>query len=148
MDPQSNERQSSKTGQCLCGAVSLRIHVVGNSIGACHCEMCRRWGGGPLLEVSGGTEISIEGVENVETFSSSHWAVRGFCKTCGTHLYYRVVETGEYTIPLGLLDDEEGLHFDHQVYIDEKPESYSFSNPTRMETRADMIEKYGGIMPK
>ncbi|TWI50489.1 hypothetical protein IQ22_03883 [Pseudomonas duriflava] len=40
-----------KQGRCLCGAVELTISLQERCVSACHCRMCRTWGGGPLLVV-------------------------------------------------------------------------------------------------
>ena len=105
--------------------------------------MCRRWGGGPLLAVDCGTDVSIEGEEHVGTFSSSEWAERGFCKSCGTHLFYRLRESGQYIMPVGLFDEAGApVNFDHQIFIDEKPEYYAFANETRNMTGAEVFAMY------
>ncbi len=51
-------------------------------------------------------------------------AERGFCKKCGSHLFYRLKQNSQYYIPVGIFDNDEGLVFEHQVFIDEKPEYY------------------------
>ncbi|MBD2535464.1 hypothetical protein H6G97_41150 [Nostoc flagelliforme FACHB-838] len=38
-------------GSCLCRAVSLSTNSMRKNVTACHCSMCRNWGGGPLLAV-------------------------------------------------------------------------------------------------
>ncbi len=38
-------------GQCLCGAVSFVAKMVSQSVGACHCNTCRNWIGGPFMGV-------------------------------------------------------------------------------------------------
>jgi len=65
-------------------------------VGACYCGMCRRWGGGPLLAVDCGTSVRLTGEEHVGVFASSKWAERGFCKQCGSHLFYRLKQNGQY----------------------------------------------------
>ena len=87
--------------ECLCGAVKLTAPDV-SEVGACHCGMCRRWGGGPFLALHCGTEVKFEGQQKVKTYPSSEWAERAFCADCGTHLYYRLKATGEYFVPAGL----------------------------------------------
>lgn len=129
--------------KCLCGAVGIKVKNVSESAGACHCDMCRRWGGGPLMATDCGEDVRIEGEEYVSVFDSSAWADRGFCSKCGTHLFYRIKQNGEHIIPLGLFGDEVSFTFDHQVFIDEKPGYYSFSNETRNMTGKEIFEKYG-----
>jgi len=105
--------------------------------------MCRKWGGGPLLAVDCGTDVSFAGEEDISIFDSSAWAERGFCNQCGTHLFYRLKESKQYIMPAGLFDDEERFVFDEQVFIDEKPSFYCFANKTKDMTGAEIFAKYG-----
>ena len=131
------------TGRCLCGAVKLIAHNHAANVGACHCHMCRRWGGGPLIAIDCGTDVGIDGKENVRVFDSSAWAERGFCKDCGTHLFYRLKESGQYIVPAGLFDKDPCVTFDSQVFIDEKPDYYEFANKTRNLTGKEVFDLYG-----
>jgi hypothetical protein len=130
-------------GSCLCGAICFTATKANQSMGACHCDMCRKWGGGPLLAVPCESEVSFEGEENISVFDSSDWAERGFCKLCGSHLFYRLKESGQHFIPAGLFENQECFSFDRQVYIDRKPPYYSFANKTANMTEAEGLEKYG-----
>ena len=129
-------------GSCLCGAIRITGNSVSKNMGACHCSMCRKWGGGPLLTVDCGAEVSFEGEENISVFSSSEWAERGFCNKCGSHLFYRLKERNQYIMPLGLFDNDKSFVFDHQIFIDEKPSFYSFANETSDMTGAEVFAKY------
>ena len=129
-------------GQCLCGAVKFTAKDISNNVDACHCGMCRKWGGGPLMVISCGTEVAFEGEENITVYNSSDWAERGFCKKCGSHLFYRLKEINEYQILAGLFDNQESFNFNLQVYIDRKPSFYSFANKTNEMTESEVIEKY------
>lgn len=75
-------------------------------------------------------------------FSSSPWAERAFCAKCGTNLFYRLKESGQHLISVGIFDDTEGLTFDSQVFIDEKPSFYEFSNKTTNMTGAEIFAIY------
>ena len=132
-------------GLCLCGSVSITVQSLSNSVGACHCGMCRRWGSGPYMEINCGSNVSFEGEENISVFSSSNWAERGFCKNCGTHLFYRLKENNQHMVPVGLFDEDEDLVFDSQVFIDEKPAYYSFSNTTNDKTGAEIFAEFAPL---
>ena len=134
---------TERRGRCLCGAVCITAKAADSNVGACHCDMCRRWGGGPLMEVRCGTDVSFEGADHISVFESSPWAERGFCRTCGSHLFFREKKTGGHHIPVGLLEGDEGLVFDHQVFIDEKPPYYSFANETQTLTGAEIAAMFG-----
>lgn len=133
------------TGACLCGAVTITVTPSGG-IGACHCGMCRKWGGGPLMAVGCGAKIGIGGEGKVRTYRSSDWAERAFCGTCGSNLYYRLLPgqfspESEYIVSAGLFDDPGGLDFDHEVFVDSNPGWYRFAgeeNRRRM-TEADIM---------
>ncbi len=137
------DQTKSSHGSCLCGAVSLLATTASMSVGACHCDMCRKWTGGPFMAVECGTEVGFIGHENITTFASSEWADRGFCKQCGSALFYKLKQSGQYMIAAGLLDSEVELVFDHQVFIDEKPNYYCFSNQTKEMTGAELFAMYG-----
>ena len=110
---------TERRGSCLCGAVRINATQARRSVGACHCSMCRTWGGGPLMAVACGADVEIEGEEHVTTFDSSEWAERGFCSKCGTHLYYRLKQSGETIVSAGLFDDQTiqvGLHLPSLCY--------------------------------
>lgn len=129
-------------GTCLCGQTRLIATEPTNKVGACHCVMCRRWGGGPLLAIDCGTAVTLEGGDLVGVFDSSEWAERGFCKSCGTHLFYRLKGINQYIVPAGLFAEKEKHEFDHQVFIDHKPAYYDFANETENMTGAEVFAKY------
>lgn len=127
-------------GSCLCGAVTVTA-ADHTSINVCHCGMCQRWGGGPLLAVHCGSHVQLSGSEHITVFKSSDWAERGFCSKCGTHLYYRLVTANEYMLPAGLF---KGVPFklDEQIFIDHKPAYYELANQTPKLTEAEVFAKY------
>jgi hypothetical protein len=130
------------TGTCLCGEVKIIANALNTDFGACHCDLCKTWGGGAWLSVVCGREVTIEGEENVSVYSSSDWAERGFCKACGTHLFYRFKEKQQYHVPIGLFTDLPPLHFSHQIFIESKPAHYSFANETKNMTGAEVFALY------
>jgi hypothetical protein len=128
-------------GSCLCGSVSI-VAPDHTSMNACHCGMCRRWGGGPLLSVHCGSDIQVSGKENVTAYPSSDWAERAFCAKCGTHLYYRLVPANDYALSVGLFQEGPEFEFTEQICIDRKPRSYAFANKTIEMTEAEVFAKY------
>ena len=131
------------TWACLCGAVSVAAVLDKPTMGACHCGMCRKWTGGPLMAVECHDRVTWTGEDKIGVYDSSDWAQRGFCTTCGTHLFYRLKDRPFYALPAGLLDDMKTFIFDHQVFIDEKPTNYSFANATDNLTGAEVFAKAG-----
>jgi len=128
-------------GKCLCGAITLTAPDK-KHVDACHCGMCRRWGGGPALGVMCGTDVQIDGADKVKAYRSSDWGERAFCSECGTHLFYRLVPTGEYFLPAGLFQDGVEFEFTEQIFIDRKPAYYNFANQTENMTEAEVLAKF------
>jgi hypothetical protein len=136
---------NNASGSCLCKAVTFSFEVKAKHFDACHCAMCRNWGGGPALSVEASGKINIKGLENVTVFDSSEWAERGFCKHCGTHIFYRFKDPSVSLcyFHFGTLDNQEEFEFTHQIYIDKKPDNYAFANDTKMLTEQDVLTMFG-----
>ncbi len=134
----------TRTGACVCGAVSFSAEIESQHVGACHCTTCRKWGGGPFMEVNCGATVQFNDGAPIAVYDSSDWAERGFCSNCGSHLFYRLKENQHHMVPVGLLDDDSGLSFKQQVFIDEKPSYYDFNNTTENLTGAELFAKFTG----
>lgn len=139
-----------RTGRCLCGAVSFEISKSDAHIGACHCSMCRRHSGGVFigLRVSE-SDISFHGEDQLARYTSSDWAERAFCKTCGSTLFYRVTldgpMKGEHHVGIGTLDDPSGLPLTQELFIDLKPDGYSFAEKTQALTTEQVEELFSDV---
>ena len=131
-----------KHGSCLCGDTRMQVTVDNTRISACHCSMCRKWTGGPLLVVHCSQPPVVEG-RAPSVYDSSDWAQRGFCGRCGTHLYYRLKANDFYAVPVGLLDGDEAWDFDLQIFVEQKPAWYCFANQTTELTGEQAFEQLG-----
>ncbi|MBI1385039.1 MAG: GFA family protein [Rhizobiales bacterium] len=136
------------TGKCLCGAVRFTFAPAEPHFDACHCGMCRRWGGGPALTVRALAAPAVEGADNVATYKSSEWAERHFCRTCGSHLFSVAPAFDYYGVSYGAIDDVSGLAFTMEIFIDRKPDAYAFANETRKLTEADFVAMVSGSVGK
>ena len=132
-----------RTGGCNCGAVRFEIASDPSEVGACHCGMCRRFTGGVFLAVSVPKDkIAFTKDEGLTLYTSSAWAERAFCKTCGSSLFDRVTAPGpmqgECHVGLGCFDDATGIALTGEIYLDRKPDGYSFAEDTRKMTEAEV----------
>ena len=112
------------TGRCLCGAVEFEAEGVETEIHACHCSMCRRWNGGPAL-AAGVESVRFTGEEHIESYASSEWAERGFCRKCGSNLFY-LLKPSRYIMWIGAFDDAEQFKLVGEICLDDKPSTYDF----------------------
>ena len=130
------------TGGCLCGEVTFEAAAPKPNVSACHCEMCRRWCSGPFFGVDCGTEVTFEGEENIGVIASSDWAERGFCAICGSNLYYRLIDSGQYQMAAGAFDDPSGFVLKLQVFTDEAQEFCALAPESRMMTGAEVFAMF------
>jgi len=130
---------SHSKANCLCGAVKITAEEVNPKFTVCHCQSCRTWGGAPFFAVKCGAKVKIEGADKVKMYESSSWASRGFCIECGTHLFFKFKESGEYNMPVGLFSGLNGLEMDMQYFSDMRPSYYCFSNKTQEMTTAEIM---------
>lgn len=140
----------TRKARCLCGAVAFEA-VLLDGIGACHCSTCRRWGGGPLMAVNCGASVAVEHETAIGRYASSDWAERGFCRSCGSHLWYRLlpgnsfIPEGQYLVSAGLFENQDGFVFDHEVFTDNNPGWYRFAgeNTRKCLTEQDIMGMVG-----
>lgn len=118
------------TGGCLCGAVRFEAEDVPEEVGVCHCGQCRRWTSGPYFAVRG-SNVRFEGEENLGRHASSEWAERGFCRCCGSSLFYHMHGEPFHMLAVGAFDDQSRFRLARQVFIDEKPGFYAFAQETQ-----------------
>ena len=133
----------TKSGTCLCGSVKVSLKLEKAAFDVCHCGMCRKWGGGPLFTVDASAGFTIKGEEFVTAYASSQWAERGFCRKCGTHLFYRLKDKSYMNFPMGLFEDQSDFKFTSQIFIDSKPTCYEFANKTETLTEAQVMATFG-----
>lgn len=127
------------SGHCLCGAVTIEATPQRRHLEACHCDMCRRWGGIAFMGVGCGDQVKLSGEEHITRYRSSDWAERGFCNQCGSNLFFRFLPTGSYSFLPGLFDDLAGFTLHEEIFIDEKPDYYGFAQDTVRKTGAEVI---------
>jgi len=137
----------SMNGKCLCGAVTFTAHGVDTNAHSCHCSMCRTWSGGPAVSVAVGS-VSFRGEENIARFASSAWAERGFSKQCGTNLFYRLKEPNHYIMSSGPFEDQTKFTLAGEIYIDEKPPTYSLAGDHSRLTGAQFLASIGQAPPR
>jgi len=109
--------------------------------------MCRKFSGGVYLGVEVPSDaLKLTKTEGHATYKSSEWAERGFCKSCGSSLYYRVMSPGPHNgtwhVGLGALDDPSGITMTGEIFIDKKPDAYAFAGDTHKMTEAEVMAMF------
>lgn len=128
-------------GGCLCGAVRYSAEKAEPHYHACHCGMCRRWSGGPIMATSV-ANVTFEGEQHIKRYPSSEWAERGFCEVCGSGLFYYLKPADSYMLPVGTFDNADRFKLEGEIFIDNKPDGYAFDGNHPRLTEAEALAKF------
>ncbi|MCP4329789.1 MAG: hypothetical protein GY791_15285 [Alphaproteobacteria bacterium] len=136
-------------GGCLCGTV--RYEITEPELGSmfCHCRMCQKFTGAPIVA---GTTFLTESVRFIagepKFYQSSKIAERGFCADCGTGLVYRGL-VGQWTkwtmIFTASLDDPKGYAPTYHLGVESAMpwlEVHDGLPRTRCEDSPSLVEAY------
>jgi len=116
-------------GSCLCGAVSFE--VTGDLPGpdACHCRQCRKSSGHYFASTDvPKTSVTIHGEDNVTWFQSSERVRRGFCKTCGSSLFWDPIFRDFIGIAMGAFDQPTDTRLAIHVFVADKGDYYDIAD--------------------
>ena len=116
-------------GSCLCGEISYSVNGQLRPITACHCTQCRKQSGHFYAATAAQNEdLTIRGEDNLTWFHASDDAERGFCKTCGSALFWRHSGEGFTSILAGSLDGETGLKIAKHIFVADKGDYYDIED--------------------
>ncbi len=94
------------TGGCQCGAVRYALYAEPTNPHVCHCRMCQKAFGNYFAPFAGLPPKDFAWVKGTPgLFKSSEVAERGFCRDCGTPLFFRAADKDRISVSLGSLDD-------------------------------------------
>jgi hypothetical protein len=117
-----------KTGSCMCGAVAFEIHGPMQDMLACHCIQCRKqtgnyWTSSRMADA----DLKFTQDQGLKWFASSGDATRGFCKECGSTLFYKRNGSTETSICVGSIDGKTGLKLAGHIYCDSAGDYYAIT---------------------
>jgi hypothetical protein len=116
------------TGSCLCGAVSYEVAGPLQEVLICHCEECRRWHG--HVSATAAAEkgdlrlLEQRGLRWIKSPRSDAGARRGFCRECGSSLFWDGPGLETISISAGTLDAPTGLHVASHWYVSQAADYY------------------------
>lgn len=132
---------STLTGRCLCDAIEFEFATDEINVTACHCGQCRKWSGHYWASVSGPLEALtiVKGEDRLGWFKSSDIARRGFCRDCGSALFWHGEGHADYkhriAVAAGALDAPTGISLAEHIFTVDKGDYYAIvdSLPQRSE---------------
>jgi hypothetical protein len=116
-------------GSCLCGAVTFEISGELGAPDACHCSQCRKQTGHFLASTDvPKAALSVSGEEHVGWYQSSEQARRGFCKACGSTLFWDPIFKDRIAVAMGALDGPTGTHLHLHIFTADKGDYYEIAD--------------------
>jgi hypothetical protein len=93
-------------GGCLCGALQFESSAEPVDSGYCHCRLCQRSTGAPVLAYVSFPVASFRYIAGAPAiYPSSERGAREFCAKCGTQIAFRAsVNTTTVDVNVGALD--------------------------------------------
>jgi hypothetical protein len=117
------------TGRCLCGAITLEIRGPLRDVVVCHCGQClRQHGAPPSYTAAAWTDVAIKGAKDLKWYQSSQDARRGFCRRCGSSLFWEPMGSGRVSIAAGCLDKPTDLRTVRHIFVADKGDFYEIKD--------------------
>ena len=122
-------------GSCLCGAVRFEVEGTLAAPSACHCTRCRKHTG----HYEAGTDVprsavTIEGSDDITWYFSSEKVRRGFCRICGSSLFFDIVTVDRMGLAMGAFDTPTETALALHIFVADKGDFYEI---------ADGLPQYG-----
>ncbi len=122
------------TGGCLCGAVRYEIRGSLRDVVNCHCHMCQRIHGhyGAYTSVarenlSFTTDDGLKWYLSIQDDPDGN-VYRGFCKQCGSSLFWKVTGEETMSIAAGSLDQPTHLKTVKHIWVSSAGDYYEITD--------------------
>ncbi len=94
------------TGGCQCGVVRYALYSEPSEPSICHCRMCQKAFGNYFAPLAGVPLSDLRWTKGEPgVFKSSELVERGFCRECGTPLFFRYIVKDRISVSIGSLDE-------------------------------------------
>jgi hypothetical protein len=116
-------------GACLCGAVRFRVEGDLNPPDACHCSQCRKssghfWASTDVARAA----LRIEGEDSISWYASSERVRRGFCRQCGSSLFWDPVHRDKIAIAMGAFESPTGTKLHMHIFVADGGDYYDIAD--------------------
>jgi hypothetical protein len=113
-------------GGCLCGAVRYVARGPLRDVVYCHCSQCRKQTGLYYAATAvDKSNLTIADESTLRWYAASEFALRGFCGTCGSVLFWKAHSTAHIAILAGSLDDPSVLKATSHICTEGRPSFYA-----------------------
>ncbi|MEZ5923700.1 MAG: GFA family protein [Hyphomicrobiaceae bacterium] len=138
-----SEMPKTLTGRCLCGAVRYEADAPFRPVSVCHCRQCAQWTGAFVMATSVAADRFrlVSGDASLGWYSASEIAKRGFCRNCGSSLFWKPNDATRISIMAGTLDPPTGLKLDHHIFVADKSDYYDILDGLPQEAQWSAMPK-------
>jgi hypothetical protein len=109
-----------RSGGCQCGAVRYLASAILDNPHLCHCRMCQRASGNLFAALVGVPDDMLTWRGSPSVFESSEGIERGFCRDCGTPLFYRRAAGAHTSLMIGTFDDPTSIPLYYEFGIESR----------------------------
>lgn len=118
-----------RSGGCLCGRVSYRTRGALRGVVYCHCSQCRRQTGHYLAATDvDDSRIEISGETEIGWYAASDFAKRGFCRNCGSLLFWKRNGSERISVTAGSFHEPTGLESQCHIFVADKGDYYALDD--------------------
>lgn len=114
-------RTASNEGGCLCGAVRFRADGPPTHVNFCHCRMCQKASGAPMMAWATYARDKVAfPLAQPKLRKSSTRAERGFCGDCGSALLWQRPGTATLDLAVAAFDAPDDLAPSEHIWTESR----------------------------
>lgn len=118
-----------RSGSCGCRAVNYTIRGAARGVIYCHCSQCRKQTGHFYAATNvADKDIDVQGSENITWYRSSDVARRGFCRICGSALFWKLDSLDTISVMAGSFDSPSRLVGECHIFVADKGDYYEIDD--------------------
>lgn len=104
----------------------------------CHCQQCRKQTGHLVAATRvNDSGLELTGYEHLTWFAATEDAKRGFCKHCGSVLFWKANGTDVTAVMAGSLESPTGLTTTAHIFTEFKGDYYEITDGIPQSTASD-----------
>jgi len=116
-------------GSCLCGDIRFQVEGDLNPPDACHCSQCRKssghfWASTDVAK----SALHIESEESLVWYASSERVRRGFCRHCGSSLFWDPVHRDKIAVAMGAFEAPTQTSLHMHIFVADKGDYYDIAD--------------------
>ena len=133
--------QEAWDGGCICGQVRFRVTGKLADVLACHCRQCRRMSG-HFYAATAAPHDALEITESagLAWYQSSKASRRGFCRDCGSSLFFDHGPDYAIGIAAGAFDADPPFKLVAHIYTDEAGAYYPIGDEAPHYAQAEWLK--------